>query len=88
MSSIFVSKNIKTKIDRIKILSFVLYGSETWSLPILREKRRLKMFENRVLRSTSGAKREEVTGNWRRLHMTILFTKFYSGDQIQKNELG
>ena len=54
----------------------------------MREKRRLKMFENRVLRSTSGAKREEVTGNWRRLHMTILFTKFYSGDQIQKNELG
>jgi len=45
----------------------VLYGCETWSL-ILREERRLKVFENRVLRRVFGSKRDEVTGEWRKLH--------------------
>jgi hypothetical protein len=45
----------------------VLYGCETWSLT-LREKRRLRVFENRVLRSVFGPKRKEVTGEWRKLH--------------------
>jgi hypothetical protein len=43
--------------------SVVLYGCETWSL-ILREERRLRVFENRVLRAIFGAKRNEVTGEW------------------------
>jgi len=34
----------------------------------MREERRLKVFENRVLRSTFGPKREEVTGEWRKIH--------------------
>ena len=48
------------------ILPFVLYGCETWSLT-LREERRLRVFENRVLRRVFGAKRDEVTGEWRKL---------------------
>ena len=45
----------------------VLYGCETWSLT-LREERRLKVFENRVLRRIFRPKRDEVTGEWRKLH--------------------
>ena len=43
------------------VLYVVLYGCETWSLT-LREERRLRVFENRVLRKVFGPKREEVTG--------------------------
>jgi hypothetical protein len=45
----------------------VLYGYETWSLT-LREEHRLRVFENRVLRRIFGQKRDEVTGEWRKLH--------------------
>jgi len=45
----------------------VLYGCETWSLT-LREERRLWVSENRVLRKVFGPKRDEVTGEWRKLH--------------------
>jgi len=61
------SKNLKVKIYRTLILPLVLYGSETWSLA-LREERRLRVFENRVLRRMFGPKRDEVTGEWRKLH--------------------
>jgi hypothetical protein len=49
------------------ILPVVLYGCETWSLT-LREERRLRLFENRVLRRVFGPKRDEITGEWRKLH--------------------
>ena len=45
----------------------VLYGCETWSLT-LREERRLRVFENRVLRRVFGPKKDEVTGEWRKVH--------------------
>jgi hypothetical protein len=45
----------------------VLYGCETWSLT-LREERRLRVFENMVLRRVFGPKRDEVTGELRKLH--------------------
>ena len=45
----------------------VLYGCESWSLT-LREERRLRVCENRVLRKVFGPKRDEVTGEWRKLH--------------------
>ena len=35
---------------------------------ILKEERRLRVFENRVLRGIRGPKRDEVTGEWRKLH--------------------
>ena len=44
-----------------------MYGCETWSL-ILREELRLRVSENRVLRRIFGPKRDEVTGEWRKLH--------------------
>ena len=44
-----------------------MYGYETWSLT-LREERRLRVFENRLLRRIFGSKRDEVTGKWRKLH--------------------
>ena len=45
----------------------VLYGCETWSLT-LREERKLRVFENMVLRRIFGPRRDEVTGEWRILH--------------------
>jgi hypothetical protein len=61
-SSRLLSKNLKIKIYRSIILPVVLYGCEAWSLT-LREKSRLRGFENRVLRRVFGPKRDEVTGN-------------------------
>ena len=66
MSSSLLSKNLKTKIYRTVILPVVLCGCETWSLT-LREERRLRVFESRVLRKIFGSKRDEVTGEWRKL---------------------
>jgi hypothetical protein len=57
--------NIKT--HRIIILPVVLCGCETWSLT-LREECRLRVIENRVLRTIFGSKRDEITEEWRRLH--------------------
>jgi len=67
LSSRLLSKNLKIKIYRIIILPVVLYACETWLL-ILREERRLRVFENRVLRKVFGPKRDDVTGEWRKLH--------------------
>ena len=67
LSSSLLSRNLKIKIYRTIILPVVLYGCETWSL-ILREKRSLRVFENRVLRKIFGPTREGVTGEWRKLH--------------------
>jgi hypothetical protein len=47
-------------------MSWILYGCETWSLT-LREGHRLRVFENRVLRTIFGSKRDGVTGEWRKL---------------------
>jgi len=60
-------KNLKIKIYRTTILPVVLYGCETWSLT-LREERGIRVFENRVPRRIFGTKRDEVTGEWRKLH--------------------
>jgi len=67
LSSRLLSKNLKVKVYRTIILPVVLYGCETWSLT-LREERKLKVFENMVLRRIFGPRKDEVTGKWRRLH--------------------
>jgi hypothetical protein len=59
-------KKLKIKIYKTVILPVVLYGCETWSLT-LKEERRLRVFENRVLRRIFGPKREE-NGSWRKLY--------------------
>jgi len=48
-------------------MSVNLYGCETWSLT-LREERKLRVFENMLLRRIFGPRRDEVRGEWRRLH--------------------
>ena len=67
LSSSLLSKNLKIKIYRTIILPVVLYGCENCS-DALREEHRLRVFENRVLRRIFVAKRDEVTGEWRKLH--------------------
>jgi len=62
-----LSKSVKIKICRIIILPVVLYGCESWSLTS-REERRLRVFENRVLRRMFRPRRDEVTGEWGKLH--------------------
>jgi hypothetical protein len=59
-------KKLKIKIYKTVILSIVMYGCKTWFLT-LREKHRLRVFENRVLRRIFGPKREEDR-SWRKLH--------------------
>jgi uncharacterized membrane protein len=66
---------------RIIILPVVLYGCATWSLTV-REECRLRVFEKRVLREIFGPKRDEVTGEWRKLHTEKLADP---ADQIEKN---
>jgi len=60
-------KVVKHPVYRTVILHVVLCGCETWS-GTLREERRLRVCENRVLRGIFGPKRDEVIGEWRRLH--------------------
>ena len=67
LSSRLLYKNLKIKIYRNIILPVVLYGFENWSM-ILREERKLRVYENIVLRRIFGLRRDEVTGEWRRLH--------------------
>jgi len=75
-----LSKNLKIKIYRTIILPLVLYGCETWSLT-LREERRLRVLGNRVLRRIFGSKRDEATGEWRKLHNEEL-NDLYSSPNI------
>jgi hypothetical protein len=72
-----IFKNLKISTDKTIILPVVLYGCEIWSLA-LREKRRLRVFENRVLRRIFGTKREEVTGVWRKPHNEELHEPYSS----------
>ncbi|KAJ4430807.1 hypothetical protein ANN_19398 [Periplaneta americana] len=64
------------------ILPVVLYGCETWSLT-LREEQKLRVFENKVLRKIFGAKRDEVTREWRKLHNAELQALYSSPDIIR-----
>jgi hypothetical protein len=75
-----LSKNLKIKIYRIIILPVVLYGCETWSLT-LKEERRLREFENWELRRIFGLKRDDVMGEWRKLHNEEL-NDLYSSPNI------
>jgi hypothetical protein len=82
LSSRLLSKNLKIKLYRSIILPVVLYGCETWSLT-LREEHRLRVFENRVLRRVFGSKRDEVTGEWRKLHTEELNDLYSSPNVVQ-----
>jgi hypothetical protein len=81
LSSRLLSRNVKVKIYKTIILPVVLYGCEIWSL-MLREEHILKVFENRVLRRIFGPKRDDVTGEWRKLHNEELHNLYSSPDII------
>jgi len=82
LSSNLISKNIKIKIQRNVILVVVLFGCETWSLA-LRDQRRLRVFENRVLRRIFGPKRDEIAREQRKLHNEELNDLYSSGNIIR-----
>ena len=71
-----------SKIYRTIILPVVLYGCETWSLTT-REERKLRVFENMVLRRIFGPTRDEVTGEWRRLHNEELNGLYFSPNIVR-----
>jgi len=77
LSSRLLSKNLKIK---IYILPVVLYGCKTWLLT-LREESKLRVFENKVLRRIFGPRRDEVAGDWRRMHSEEL-NDLYSSPNI------
>ena len=85
LSSHLLSKKVKVSTYKSIILGLpvVLYGCETWYLT-LREEHRLRMFENKALRKIFGAKRNEITGEWRKLYNTELHV-FYSSPNIISN---
>ena len=72
--------NIDIMEGKYGVTPVVLYGCETWSLT-LREERKLRVFENMVLRRIFGPRRDEVTGEWRRLH-NVELNDFYSSPNI------
>jgi hypothetical protein len=77
-----LSSNVKVKIYKAINLPVVLYGCEIWSVK-LREEHRLRVFENRVLKRIFGPKRDEVTGEWRKLHNEELHNLYSYPDIIR-----
>jgi len=75
-----LSKYLKIRINRSIILPVILYGCEIWSLT-LREELRLRVYENRVLRRIFGPRKDEVMGEWRKLHNEAL-NDLYSSPHI------
>jgi hypothetical protein len=73
----------------ISIILPVFHGCETWS-HILWEEHKLRVFENRVLRNICAPKREELTGDWRRVYIEELHGLYSSPlyDQIKEKERG
>jgi hypothetical protein len=87
LSSHQLSRNVKIKIYKTTNLPVVLFGCETWSLT-LREEHRLRVFENRVLSRIFGPKRDEVTGEWRKLHNEELHILYSSPNILGRSNQG
>ena len=62
-----------------------MYGYETWSCT-LREERRLRVFENRVLKRVFGPKRDEVREEWRKPHNEELNDLYSSPNIVRVNK--
>jgi hypothetical protein len=80
-----MSRNVKVKIYKTKLLPVILYECETWSLTLM-EEHRLRVFENRVLRRIFGPKRDEVTREWRKFHSEELHNLYSSPNIIRQGE--
>jgi hypothetical protein len=68
-------------VKKLRYTELALYGCETWSLK-LREECRLRVFENIVLRRLFEPKRDEVTGEWRRVHNEDLYALYFLSNII------
>jgi hypothetical protein len=82
LSSRLLPRNVKAIIYKTIILPVALYGCETWSLT-LREEHRLRVFENRVRSRIFGPKRDELTGEWRKMHKEERHNFYSSADIIR-----
>ena len=82
LSSRLLTRKLKVKTYKTIILPVVLFGCETWSLT-LKEEHRLRMFENKVLRKIFGANKDEITGEWRKLHNAELHALYSSPNIIR-----
>jgi hypothetical protein len=80
-----LSRNVKIRIYKTRILPVVLYRCETLSLT-LREEHGRRVFENRVLRWIFGPKKDEVMGEWRKLHNEELCDSLPSVIRILKSK--
>jgi hypothetical protein len=89
LSSHLLARNVKVKTHKTIILPVVLYECQTRSLT-LSKGRRLRVFDNKVLRTLFGPNRDEVTGEWRKLHNEWLHILYSSPNIIRqiKNEVG
>ena len=81
-----LSKKLKVKTYKTIILPVVLYGCETWSLT-LREEHKLRVFEIKVLRKIFGAKKDEITEEWKKLHNVELHALYSSPNIIRSLKL-
>ena len=84
LSPRLLSKKLKVNTFKTIIRPIILYTGKTWSLT-LREEHRLRVFENKVLRKISEAKRDEMTGEWRKLHNAELRALYSSPNVIIRN---
>ena len=82
LASRLLSKKFKIKLYRIIILPVFMYGSESWSLT-LREERWLRVFEYKVLKRIFGHRRDEVTGEWMRLHNELINVLYASPNIVR-----
>jgi hypothetical protein len=83
LSSRLLSRNVKAKICKTIILPVDLYGCETLSVK-LREEHRLRVLENRILWTIFGTRRDEVTGEWRKLHSEELHSLYLSPNVVRQ----
>ena len=75
-----LSKELKVNTYKTIILPVVLFGCETWTLT-LKEEHRLRVFGNKVLRKIFGTKKDEITGEWRKL-LNVELHALYSSPNI------
>jgi hypothetical protein len=83
LSSRLLSKIVKIRTCKTIILPVVLYGCETWSLIL---KKKVRVFENRVLRRIFGPKSDEATVGWRGLHNEELHNLYSSPTLIKMSK--
>jgi hypothetical protein len=87
MLATVLSRTVCLLVCSQKLKNYILYGCETWSLT-LREEHRLRVFEKRLLRRILGPKRDEVTGEWRKLNYTPTTLAGGGGTNLKRLHLG